>query len=169
MNHSCRSLQNSNCEWIAWIEKSNTSDSLVNLANCSQKKSKSLPSLFTQSLFAQSLFAQSLFFKDRRICLFLSLFTKEPAWANCSHRSLQKSDCERIDPNLLFFTSKLFFFMSKSLFCSFDHKKQVICSKKTNDRIPNPECISPPSSLSYSLTFFLNLTYPSLISHFLPL
>ena len=84
--------------------------------------------------------AQLLFFKDQqdRFALFtlykrvtmskllLLIFTKEQPWSNWSHRSLKKSNGR----DFLFFTIKLFF-------CSLDHKKFVIRSKK-NDRIPNP-------------------------------
>ena len=47
-----------------------------------------------------------------------SIFNKEPPWAIRSRRSLKKSD-----------GSVLFFFIVKSIFHSFDHKKQAICSK----------------------------------------
>ena len=136
----CCSFQKSDRERIILdlLKKSDVSDSIVIQANRSKKrairwkkrffcrfspflcqKSKSLPSLFTQSLFLkewQEQFALIALYKRANVGESLtSFFTKEWLWAIRSGRLWQKSN----GSNSLFFTSEL-------LFRSFAYKKLVI-------------------------------------------
>ena len=59
----------------------------------------------------------------------LLIMSKERPWGNCSGRSWQKSDCERF-AQVDYDKWVNQFFFSKSLICSFAHKKRAIRSKK---------------------------------------
>ena len=85
-------------------------------------KSKSLPPLYAQSLFFKERterFALIALYKRATVSESLPLlFTQKQRWAIRTGRSWQKSD----ESDSLFFTSE-------SLFFSYAHKKQAICSK----------------------------------------
>ena len=154
VNHSHRSLKKSNCEGFALValdKRATVSELLLSLfkkdwfaGDLSKLLSKNKHSTFTicsksrffvcfsffshffvpKSEVLLSLVAPLLFLKSNRSNSLLLLFTKDIPWANCSRRTLQKSDRE--------------------WFALLQERNTILLQKKerfawkTKERIPNP-------------------------------